>query len=359
MPPSPASPISQHQMSRDRARYLIANLGLLLLVLVLTAASLALGSVDLSLAELASALAGDTPDSTEFQITWNLRLPRTLLALLVGCHFAAAGLILQCVTRNPLADPGVLGVSSGASLAIVTLLLMTDYLNAVVLPDSPIQLSLEWLPVAAALGGIASTMLVMALSLKHNLRPVVLTLNGVAVAAMANAVVMWLVTGWGGGRTETTVMWLAGSLYARDFFHLELLLPWTLLGLLLLPLLRGPLSLLRFDEAQARTAGLDVMKWRLISLAVAVVFAASAIAVSGPIGFVGLIVPHITRMLVGGSLRRQFLTNALIGACLTLAADLLSRTLLSPTELPAGALTTLLGIPVLLYLLSKQVGQHS
>ncbi|WP_325892616.1 FecCD family ABC transporter permease [Grimontia sp. NTOU-MAR1] len=339
--------------------YRLTLLMLWFVALALAVLSLMSGSIHLSPTEVLQAFFPNTTHTTAYEVIWNLRLPRTLLALLVGLQFAIAGLILQCVTRNPLADPSIIGISSGSSLAIVTVLLLVDYVNAMFLFNTPVKISLEWLPFAAFIGGAISTLFVVLLSIKSNLRPVTLTLNGFAVGAMTNAIVMWLVIVWGGGRTETTVLWLAGSLYARDFSHIMLVLPWTLLGLLLLPLLKSPMSLLRFNEQQAKALGMNVMAWRIACIAVAVIFAASAISVSGPIGFLGLIVPHISRLLVGGDIKRQFWVCALIGASLTLAADLVARTIVSPIELPAGAITTLLGIPVLLFLLQKQVRHQS
>jgi iron complex transport system permease protein len=119
------------------------------------------------------------------------------------------------------------------------------------------------------------------------------------------------------------------------------------------------MSILRFNEQQAQTMGVNVLAWRIACIAIAVVFAASAIAVSGPIGFVGLIVPHVAKLLVRGDIKKQFWVSALLGACLTLAADILARTIVSPNELPAGAITTLLGIPILLFLLQQQIGRRS
>ncbi|GAA3561837.1 FecCD family ABC transporter permease [Marinobacter xestospongiae] len=326
----------------------LAMLVVMLLALVL--ASLRLGTVALDWGTLYRGMVSANP--ADFPVLWNLRLPRTLLAVVVGAQFALSGLILQRVIRNPLADPGVVGVSGGAGLAVVILLLLSD-----LLPGVAAGVGLAGLPWAALVGGLMVAALVLALAWRNGLAPARLALTGIAVGAVLNAAVMWVVVVWGGSRTETTLMWLAGSLYGRDFSHLWLLLPWTLAGLLaLLPALK-PLSLLRFGDHQAQTLGLAVQRWRLLALAVAVVLAASAVAVAGPMGFVGLIVPHLARLLARGSFAAQVPVCLLLGGVLTLAADIVGRTLASPLELPAGALTTLLGIPVLLYLLIKQGGR--
>ncbi|THF61512.1 iron ABC transporter permease [Pseudothauera nasutitermitis] len=342
--------------SPARWRFIMVGALLLAALAALLGLSLLLGAVPLEARQIWLALSGEG-DATIHALLWNLRLPRSLLAVVVGLHFALSGLILQAVIRNPLADPGVIGVSSGASLAIVAFLLLADFINASLGHDGGRLLTLAGLPFAALLGGLGSALLVLALSWRAAISPVRLALNGVAVGAVLNALVMWIVVAWGGARTEITVIWLAGSLYGRDFDHLALLLPWSALGLAGAWLLLRPLSLLRFDDDVARGLGLHLLRWRLVALVVAVLLAASAIAVAGPIGFVGLVIPHLARLLVGSELRRLLPVSALCGAVLTLGADTVARTAIQPLELPVGVLTTLLGIPVFLILLQRHAGK--
>ncbi|WP_418648684.1 FecCD family ABC transporter permease [Thauera butanivorans] len=343
--------------SPARWRFMLVGALLLAALAALLGLSLLLGAVPLEARQIWLALSGEG-DATTHALLWNLRLPRSLLAVVVGLHFALSGLILQAVIRNPLADPGVIGVSSGASLAIVAFLLLADFINASLGHDGGRLLTLAGLPFAALLGGLGSALLVLALSWRAAISPVRLALNGVAVGAVLNALVMWIVVAWGGARTEITVIWLAGSLYGRDFDHLALL-PWSVLGLAGAWLLLRPLSLLRFDDDVARGLGLHLLRWRLAALVVAVLLAASAIAVAGPIGFVGLVIPHFARLLVGSELRRLLPVSALCGALLTLGADIVARTAISPLELPVGVLTTLIGIPVFLILLQRHAGRQS
>lgn len=345
---------SDNYRHHQRWRFvLICSLLLSCLGLLITA-SLLLGSANFSPQAVYTALFQGSPGTSEYDVIWNLRLPRTILASLVGMQFALAGLILQSVIRNPLADPSIIGVSGGASLAIVLFLLLADVISGAVFVGEIAKVSLTWLPFVALLGGMLTAAFVLMISWHTGLDPVKLALNGVVVGAVLNAAVMWSVVAWGGNRTETSIMWLAGSLYGRDFSHLAILLPWTLIGLIGLPIISRPLSLLRFSDESAQSLGLHIQRWRLLAISFAVALAASAIAVSGPIGFVGLIVPHLSRLLVGSYMPQLIITTLLCGACLTLTADILSRTLISPLELPAGALTTMLGIPVLLYLLQRQ-----
>lgn len=334
-------------------------ISLIALLVGLFFAALCMGSVPLSLQSVWHALIASTPLDSESNILWQLRLPRSLLAMLVGIHFALAGLILQAVIRNPLADPSILGVNGGASLAIVLCLLVVDYIQLQVLNLSDATFDFVWLPAVALLGGVLATGLVLKLSWRQQLQPNQLALNGVAIGAVLNALVMWAILAWGGNRTETSLIWLAGSLYGRDFSQLYLLLPWTFVGVVGCFLLLKHLSILQLDSEVAQTLGLNVKRWRLISLFIAVALAASATAVTGPLGFVGLIVPHFAKVLLnrfglGASLLHLMVVCILSGATLTLAADIASRTLISPLEIPTGTLTTLLGIPILLLLIRRQ-----
>lgn len=322
-------------------------------VALLAVASLLLGTVSLSPARIIDGLLSGQATTLEGTLVWQLRLPRTLLAILVGLQFATAGLILQAVIRNPLADPGIIGISSGAALAVIVVLLLADLATADSLGDGHPSMVL-WLPAVALLGGLLAVGLVLGMSWRVRLSPIRLTLNGIAVGSVLNALVMWAIVTWGGARTEIALIWLAGSLYGRDFLHLQMLWPWSLVGLIGTLILLRPLSLLRFDDPVATSLGLRALLWRAVAIAVAVVLAASAVAVTGPVGFVGLVTPHLSRLLVGTQPQRLLIGNMLVGCMLMLCADLVARTLISPLEIPVGALTTLIGIPVFLLLLHRQ-----
>jgi iron complex transport system permease protein len=344
-------------MACERAapRRLWPALALLALALAaLCALSLASGALQLDMARLWQGLTGQAGADALLarELIFNVRLPRTLLALVVGVHFALSGLILQTVIRNPLADPGVVGVSGGASLFVTGFILLLDFFKADALRLG-LSLSLDMLPFAAFAGGVATAGLLLALSWRGQVQPMRMALYGVALGAILNAAAMWIVVGWGGGRTETTMLWLAGSLYGRDMEHVRAVLPWLLCGTLALLCMLRPLAMLRFPDDVGRSLGLAVRFWRLAAVLLAVGLAASAVAVTGPVGFVGLVVPHLARQLVGSSLPRLVPATALCGACLMVAADLVGRVAAAPLELPAGAVTTLLGIPLFLALLMR------
>lgn len=331
---------------------------LLLGLTALLLAALAFGSVALPIEQIWAGLTRPAAEAPlAHHLVWRLRLPRSLLALMVGAQFALSGLLLQTVIRNPLADPGVMGVSAGASLFVVGFILWLDALKLVASAQAHFELSIGMLPFVAIAGAVSTALLLLGLSWRHRLHPLRMALYGVALGAMLNAAVMWVVVGWGGGRTEITLLWLSGSLYGRDVEHIAVLLPWLGVGVLGVVVVLRPLAVLRFDDDMARSLGLAVRRWRLAAVLVAVVFAASAVAVAGPVGFVGLVVPHLARQLVGGELRFLAPASAVCGAGLMLAADLMGRVLFAPLELPAGALTTLIGVPVFLTLLQRQSGR--
>ncbi len=351
--PPMRSPTHQVAM-RSGGRY-AAVLALLCTALaLLVLASLFWGAVPLAAGDVLDGLLSRHAPSLESALVWQLRLPRTVLAVLVGLQLATAGLILQTVIRNPLADPGVVGISSGAGLAVVALLLVTDLAKADSLIGTNHASMMVWLPVVALFGGLVAAGLVLSMSWRSKLCPLRLTLNGVAVGAVLNALVMWTIVVWGGARTEIALIWLAGSLYGRDFLHVHVLWPWCLVGIVATLALLRPLSLLRLDDGVSASLGIRGIRWRTAAIVVAVVLAASAVAVTGPVGFVGLVTPHLSRLIAGPNERRLFVVNMLVGSLLMLGADCLARSLISPLEIPAGALTTLIGIPAFLLLLHRQ-----
>ena len=318
-------------------------LALAALLLGLIFANLSLGAESLKIQDIMTGLLNPDLTMSSHQILWNLRLPRTLLAMMVGCHFAIAGLVLQYSLRNPLADPSVLGISSGASLAVLTALYIS----------SQVLISPWSLPLFAFCGGTAACAIILLLSARADFHPLVVILYGVALAATFNAVVMWIVISQGHGETELAVLWLAGSLYGRDFSHVMMLLPWSILGLCCLPWLLRPLLLLRNTDEVAMACGLALKPWRLICLCVAVAMAASAVSVSGPISFIGLIIPHLAQFIIGNKQRWLLPVALLCGACLMLVADLIGRIAIPPLELPVGAMSAILGVPVFIYIMQR------
>ncbi|GGO84142.1 iron ABC transporter permease [Marinobacterium nitratireducens] len=326
----------------------------LLLMLVLAAVSnLLFGAATLSPQRVWLALTG-SGDAVAQDIVWNLRLPRLLVGALIGLHFAIAGSLLQAVMRNPLADAGILGINSGASLAAVLAFAVAERLTGDGNPYLSGVLDLRWLPLVACGGGMVAAALVYRLSWNGGVTPVRLVLCGIAVASILGALVTGVLAGWAQVNTETVLVWLAGSLFGRDWEHLLTLLPWTLAALALLPALLAGANLLQLGDEVAAILGLRVELWRFGLLLVAALFAASAVGVVGPVGFVGLIVAHIARLTAGPDLRQQLLLSPMYGVLLVTASDLLGRLLLIPAEIPIGVVTSLLGVPFFIYLLARK-----
>ncbi len=308
-------------------------LGLLCLMSIL--ANLCFGAVNLSLNEIWTGL---FIGSEHHFMIHDYRLPRIILAILVGAMLASSGVLIQGVIRNPLASPDILGVSHGAGLAAVIVLLL--------LPT----FSVQWLPLAALLGGLLAAA-ILALMCGRNMAPVRLAMMGVALSALYASAIDFIILQQPKD-INSALLWLTGSLWGRSWEQLAMLWPWLILTPLVLWLSHA-LNLLTLGDERARSLGVNVSWVRGAALLVAVVWTSAAVSVCGPLSFLGLVAPHLARQLVGG--RHQILlpTAMLIGALLLLLADLIARTIDPPIELPAGILTAIIGAPYFLYLLVK------
>jgi len=305
------------------------------------AASLVNGFVDLSLSEVWGALV-ERADSRTDRIVWGVRLPRALLAGMVGLNLAVSGVLLQGIMRNPLAAPDIIGVTAGAGLAATAMLVLVEGLPTL-------------LPVAAFGGAMAAALVVYAISWQpgHGTSPVRMVLAGVAVNVMLGAFTSFLMVAFG-DRVQQVVFWMSGNLVDSSWEKVRMILPYTAGGTLAACLLARPLNALQLGEEVASGLGVGVERSRLLAMAVASILAASAVSVAGLIGFVGLVVPHLMRMLTGHQHGRLIPVAAAAGAALMLWADLGARTVLSPAELPVGILTALLGGPYFIFLLYRK-----
>ncbi|MGE5589347.1 MAG: FecCD family ABC transporter permease [Bacillota bacterium] len=323
----------------NRSRYTLTVFALLALLGAVGVISLMVGAERVPVAEVWRTLR--VPDeSLARTIVYGLRLPRTLVAMLVGANLGVAGAIMQGMTRNPLAGPNILGVNSGAALTMAALTALA--------PGFPLPL----LPFAAFAGAAAAGIMVYGLAGSGGITPVRLALAGVATAAMMGA----LTTGLLVIREQhaTVYLWLAGSLFARTWPHLQLIAPWALVGLLMAGLSAPQVNVLLLGEDVARGLGVSVERIRLLLGLLVVILAGSAVATAGPIGFVGLMVPHISRKIVGTDYRRLLPVTAVMGATLLLGADVVARVIIAPREAPVGAVTAALGAPFFLYLARRE-----
>ncbi|WP_430505035.1 FecCD family ABC transporter permease [Haloparvum sp. PAK95] len=275
-------------------------------------------------------------------IVWNIRLPRVVVAILVGMSLSVSGAIFQAVTRNELASPFILGVSSGAGLAILLTLVVFGGLSSV-------------LPLVAAGGGTLAFLIVYAIAWKGGTSPVRLVLAGVIVSTVFGS----LQTGLfffadDVGVVQSAIAWTTGSLTGTDWEQVRTALPWTVLSVGLAVAGARQLNVLLLGEETARSLGMSVERTRFLLSAVAILAASAAIAVAGIVGFVGLIVPHVVRNLIGSDYRRLMIGCLFVGPALLVAADVGARLALAPTQVPVGIVTGLVGGPYFLYLMRRE-----
>lgn len=285
--------------------------------------------------------------STASLIVWNIRLPRVFVAMLVGMNLAVSGAIFQAVTRNELASPFILGVSSGAGLMILLTLVVFTGLSA-------------FLPLAAAVGGAVAFLIVYAIAWKNGTSPVRLVLAGVIVGTIFQSFQTALFFFADDlGVVQSAIAWTTGSLTGTDWEQVRMALPWTVVAMGLALVGSRQLNVLLLGERTANALGMSVEKVRFALSGVAVLAAAASIAVAGIVGFVGLIVPHMVRNIVGSDYKKLIIGCLFTGPALMVGADVGARLGMSvlagtDTQIPVGIVTGLVGGPYFLYLMRKQ-----
>ena len=295
------------------------------------------GSVEISSAQIFFGV----EDETKRQILENIRLPRTLVAMLVGVNLSLSGAILQAVMKNPLADPHIIGISSGAGLFGIFVMMIFSDAGALMTP-------------AAFLGAMLAAALIYILAWKDGIRPIRVILAGVAVSAFLGAGISALLIFYS-DKVHGALLWMVGGLSARSWQHVEILLPYSIAGTLATFLAARHMNILQLGDEVATGLGLRVNLVRTILTAVAALLAASAVCVVGLLGFVGLIVPHTARLILGSDYKILLPGAALLGAAVVTISDTFARTIFAPTELPVGILMAMLGAPFFLYLLRREL----
>jgi len=331
--------------------WLVPVLGLTLLVSVFLAIGLGAAVVppDRTAHHLWAALTGAgirADEVTQYQIIWQIRTPRVLLAAVVGAGLAVVGSVLQSLVRNSLADPYILGVSSGGSVGAVT----------VTLTGGLAGLGIHAVSAGAFLGALGATVLVYAIAYgRSGITPLRLVLTGVALSfgfqAVMSVMIYFAPTG---EATSMILFWTMGSFGAATWGSLPVVSVIVVLGLVLLHRFSRPLDAMALGDETAASLGIDTSLLRRILFALTALMTGAMVAVSGTIGFVGLVVPHITRILVGATHVRLLVISPFLGAILMVWVDLLARTVAAPRELPLGALTALIGVPVFLLLMRRR-----
>lgn len=319
--------------------------GVALLLTAMLVVGMSLGSISLSIPELVRTVFGEG-NALHEQIVFGLRLPRLLVAALAGGSLAASGLLLQGVVRNPLAGPEIIGITSGAGVSALTVLIL--------FPETPLML----IPLAALAGAFAAFAVVYLASWQGGVSPTRLALVGLAVSAFCAAIINVLIV-QADVRVAQALVWLSGSIYARGWQEVGNLIFWPLLLLPVAFYVARWLDLLALGELLPTALGLPLERARAIVLTLAVALAAAAVSIVGTISFVGLIAPHVARLLGGHRHRRLLPLAVLLGALLVVSADILGRVLLAPKQIPAGLVTAVLGAPYFLWLLWRGRGRLS
>lgn len=285
-------------------------------------------------------------DETAANILWNIRMPRVVLAGLVGAALAIAGAAFQGLLRNPLADPYTLGVSSGASVGAV----MTLFFG-ISIPF----LGNFTLPVMSMLGALVTMLAVIGFAkmVDRSMKMETVILTGIIFSSFLGSIISLMIA-LTGEELRQIIGWLLGSVSMRGWPYVQMALPSIVIGSFLLWLNRRELNAMLFGEDRARHLGVDVRKRKMVILIGGSVLTGAAVAVSGTIGFVGLVVPHITRLLWGSDHRHLLPLSFINGAALLIVCDLVSRTIISPTELPIGVITAFIGAPVFAFVFFRQ-----
>lgn len=328
-------------------------LGLFILLVVMVALATTVGSVKIPFLTTFSILLSKLPfvdmnptwTSTLETIILEIRLPRVILAGIVGAALATAGATYQGLFRNPLADPYLIGVAQGAALgAVIGFLLPTTWHG----------MGFGIIPLLAFSGALISTAIVYNLARVGKTIPVTtLILAGVALGALLGSIVSYLIIS-SGEKMHGIIFWLMGSFSLSQWSEVKVVLPYVLVGVVVILLYARPLNIMQLDEEQAQQLGINVERLKIVLLAAATLITAAAVSFVGTIGFVGIIIPHAVRLVWGADHRFLLPLSVLTGAIFLILADLIARTVLAPTEIPVGVITALCGAPFFLYLLRRK-----
>ena len=321
-----------------RVPTVLLSLGLVTLAAMVI--SVSLGEYPILPVDVIKTILGLDTGNPDYSFIINtLRLPRIIAAFLVGMGLAIAGTITQGIIRNPLADPGIIGINAGAALAAVTLL--------VLIPSAPVSA----LPIAAFAGAFIVFLIIYLLAWKGGSSPMRLILVGIGFNLMAGALTNLMITFGDINSVSQALVWLAGSVYGRSWEQVTALLPWLMSFAPLTWLMARDLNALNLGDDVAKGLGSRVEWQRGLLLLTSVALAGACVATAGAIGFVGLMAPHLGRQLVGSSHEGLIPTAGMLGGMIVVLADLFGRILFAPIELPCGIITAAIGAPYFIYLL--------
>lgn len=323
------------------AKYTIMFVALTFIVAALSLLNLSVGGVGVPLEEVLASLVGRNAEASNL-IIMQFRLPRITAAILIGAALAAAGALLQGVIRNPLASPDLLGVTGGASVAVVAFMtFVTGY-------------SIHWVPFIAIGGALVTATINYVLAWKKGVSPFRLVLIGIGISTAMGALTTFLLISGPTYLAAQVLNWMTGSIYGTNWAYIEVLWPWVAIFIPLSLLMAKELNVQSLGEDVARGLGNRLQLSRMILLFYSVALAGAAVGAAGTISFIGLMAPHIARRLVGNCYKLIIPVSAFIGAIILLLADLAGRMLFQPLDIPAGVFTAGIGAPFFMYLLFKR-----
>ncbi|QUS41335.1 iron ABC transporter [Tardiphaga alba] len=342
-----------------RPRTLLVSCGLLLALLIVVLLAATVGAAGIPISRLPTALGLTAVDpanafvARDQLILWSIRIPRIAIAAMIGGMLGAAGAIMQGLFRNPLADPALVGVSSGGAFAAA---------GAIIIADSRFAHYVSFLqpfllPLAAFVGSLLTTIVLYRISTRSGRTSIALfLLAGIAIAAIANAGIGLLVFIADDRQLRDITFWLLGSLSGATWSKAMTLLPVLALGLIGMIFTSRGLDVLILGESEAFHSGIDVERLKRICIVLVAAMTGAAVSICGVIGFVGIVVPHLLRLIIGPGHRLLLPASVGLGASLLVGADTLARTIVAPAEMPIGILTAAVGAPVFLLILLRQRG---
>ncbi|WP_102273914.1 FecCD family ABC transporter permease [Cytobacillus massiliigabonensis] len=337
-------------LSKNQHKFKILMIVTSILIVIVFLLSINAGYLKIPMNEVFAALVGQGTPNNELTI-FDFRLPRIIMALLVGMGIAVSGAILQGVSQNPLADPGILGINSGAGFAVV--LYMFFFQGTAFFTG---MLSIFIMPLTALAGAFLAALLIYLLSWKNgSVTPVRLLLVGIGINAAFGAGLIIFQMKMDSIDFMKAIIWISGTIWGTNWTYVWALLPWLLILIPFALYKARFLDVLRLGDPVAIGVGVRIEKERVILLLVAVALAGASVSVGGGITFLGLIAPHIARRLIGARHTKIIPLTAAIGALLLLTADTLGRVVMAPMELPVGLVVSILGAPYFIYLLVKTV----
>lgn len=344
---------SVHKHKPAHQHFVFVLISGLALILVTSYISLTNGTFDIGIGDVIRTLLRIHPQPNHDLVIFEFRLPRIVIALLVGAGLGMAGAVIQSITRNGLADPGILGINSGAGAAMVIFLF---FYQGQIRSDG--WLSILAMPLFGLVGGLIAAILIYVFSWKNGrLEPQRLLLTGIAIGSGLSAVSLYLTLKMNPGDFEMAAVWNMGSIYNANWKYIVSMLPWLMLLIPLISWKSYILDLFQLDEDSQISVGVASEKEKAMLLLGSIGIVSACVSVSGGIGFVGLMAPHIARRLVGHAHRHMLPVCAVVGALLVMMSDYIGKTVFTPSELPVGVIISIIGVPYFIFLLYRAKGR--